>query len=187
MAMLTVLETLVPTERAVFVLREVFDVPYEEIAEALGKEPAAVRQIAHRARDHVAARRPRVSVDATEQQRVVERFVAALNTGDLQGVLAVLAPDVVLVADGNGLIGAARKPIVGAEKLATYLVNGAARVRFVGVPVSLNATSGALFDVNGELAAAVSMVVVDGLITRLYSVVNPDKLVRLDAAVTLTR
>ncbi|KQO96966.1 RNA polymerase sigma-70 factor [Leifsonia sp. Leaf264] len=187
MAMLTVLETLVPTERAVFVLREVFDVPYEEIAEALGKEPSAVRQIAHRARDHVAARRPRVSVDATEQHRVVERFVAALNTGDLQGVLAVLAPDVVLVADGNGLIGAARKPIVGAEMLATYLVNGAARVRFVGVPVSLNATSGALFDVNGELAAAVSMVVVDGLITRLYSVVNPDKLARLDAAVTLTR
>ncbi|MEL4319944.1 RNA polymerase sigma-70 factor [Leifsonia sp. YIM 134122] len=187
MAMLTVLETLVPTERAVFVLREVFDVPYEEIAEVLDKEPAAVRQIAHRARDHVAARRPRIRVDRTEQQDVVERFVLALNTGDLPGLLAVLAPDVVLVADGNGLIGAARKPIVGAEKLATYLINGAARVTFVGAVASLNGTTGALFDVNGALAAAVSMVVVDGRVTQLFSVVNPDKLERLDAAVTLAR
>ena len=101
-AMLTVLETLGPDERAVFVLREVFDVPYDEIAEAVGKSAAAVSQIAHRARGHVAARRPRMAVSRTEQQQVVERFLAALTTGDLQGLMDVLAPDVVLVADGGG-------------------------------------------------------------------------------------
>nr|MDQ3569243.1 sigma-70 family RNA polymerase sigma factor [Actinomycetota bacterium] len=99
-AMLTVLETLGPAERAVFVLREVFETPYDEIAEAVGKSPAAVRQIAHRARDHVAARRPRTPVSATEQQVAVDRFLAAVRHGDLRGLLDVLAPDVVLVADG---------------------------------------------------------------------------------------
>src|SRR6188472_3738827 len=98
-AMLTVLETLGPAERAVFVLREVFDVPYDEIADAVGKTPAAVRQIAHRAKDHVAARRPRVAVAGSEHREIVERFVAALNSGDLQGLMDVLAPDVVSVAD----------------------------------------------------------------------------------------
>src|ERR671925_672702 len=99
-AMLTVLETLGPAERAVFVLREVFDTPYDEIAEAVGKSAAAVRQIAHRAREHVAARRPRVSVSATEQQEALNRFLGAVRQGDLQGLLDVLAPDVALVADG---------------------------------------------------------------------------------------
>ena len=112
-AMLTVLETLAPAERAVFVLREVFDVPYDEIAAAVDKSPAAVRQIAHRAREHVAARRPRMQVDRAEQQQVVERFLAALRTGDLQGLLDVLAPDVVLVADGGGEVAAARRPVRG--------------------------------------------------------------------------
>ncbi len=114
-AMLTVLETLGPAERAVFVLREVFDTPYDEIAEAVGKSPAAVRQIAHRARDHVAARRPRMPVSTTEQQEAVDRFLAAVRHGDLQGLLDVLAPDVVIVADGGGLVAAARRPIEGAE------------------------------------------------------------------------
>src|SRR3712207_2946994 len=96
-AMLTVLETLSPAERAVFVLREVFETPYEEIADTVGKSPAAVRQIAHRARDHVAARRPRMPVSTAEQQEAVDRFLAATRNGDLQFLLEVLAPDVVLV------------------------------------------------------------------------------------------
>ena len=96
-ALLTVLETLGPTERAVFVLREVFDVPYDEIAAAVDKSPAAVRQVAHRAREHVAARRPRMQVGRTEQQQVVQRFLDALTGGDLQGLMDVLAPDVVVV------------------------------------------------------------------------------------------
>src|SRR5204863_5383046 len=108
MAMMLVLETLTPAERAVFVLREVFDTPYDEIAEAVGKSPAAVRQIAHRAREHVAARRPRVSVTATEQREALDRFLAAIRHGDVQGLLDVLAPDVVVVADGGGVVPAAR-------------------------------------------------------------------------------
>src|SRR5690349_4605573 len=92
MAMLTVLETLTPTERAVFVLREVFDTPYDEIAEAVGKSAAATRQIGHRARAHVAARRPRMEVSRDEQQEVVRRFLAAVTDGDLQGLLDVLTP-----------------------------------------------------------------------------------------------
>ena len=120
-AMLTVLETLAPAERAVFVLREVFDLPYAEIAAAVDKTPAAVRQIAHRAREHVAARRPRIQVDRAEQQQVVDRFLAALRTGDLQVLLDVLAPDVVLVADGGGEVAAVRRPVVGSDRVATLL------------------------------------------------------------------
>jgi hypothetical protein len=103
-AMLTVLETLGPVERAVFLLREVFDMPYDEIAEAVGESAAAVRQVTHRAREHVTARRPRMSVSRAEQEAAVERFQAALTTGDLQGLLDVFAPDVVLVADGGGVV-----------------------------------------------------------------------------------
>ena len=112
-ALLTVLETLGPTERAVFVLREVFDVPYDEIAAAVDKSPAAVRQVAHRAREHVAARRPRMQVGRTEQQQVVQRFLDALTGGDLQGLMDVLAPDVVVVSDGGGLAQASLYPIEG--------------------------------------------------------------------------
>src|SRR5262245_3276988 len=120
-AMLTVLETLGPTERAVFVLREVFDTPFDEIAEALGKTSAAVRQIAHRAREHVAARRPRMQVDRAQQQAALEKFVAAVSTGDVRGLVDVLAPDVMLIADGGGLVAAARKPIIGVEKVVAFL------------------------------------------------------------------
>ena len=110
-AMLTVLETLEATERAVFVLHQVFDMSYGEIAEAIGKSTAAVRQIAWRAREHVAARRPRVRVSQSEQQAVVERFLTALRTGQLLDLMEVMAPDVVLIADGGGLVPAARIPI----------------------------------------------------------------------------
>src|SRR6478672_2694822 len=119
--MLTVLETLTPTERAVFVLHEVFDVPYDEIAAAVDKSQAAVRQVAHRAREHVAARRPRMHVDRTEQQQVVERFVAAVTAGDVQGLMDVLAPDVVLLADGGGVAQAVRVPVVGVKKVVNLL------------------------------------------------------------------
>src|SRR3712207_4338966 len=96
-AMLTVLETLGPTERAVFVLREVFDLPYADIAAAVDKTPAAVRQIAHRAREHVLARRPRIRVDRAEHRRVGDRFLAGPPSGDPQAPLQGLSPDVVLV------------------------------------------------------------------------------------------
>src|ERR1700722_9630000 len=116
-AMLMVLETLGPAERAVFVLHEVFETPYDEIAEVVGKTPAAVRQIAHRAREHVAARRPRMQVDRAEQEVTLQKFMAAVTSGDVQGLLEVLAPDVVLIADGGGLVPAARKPLIGTERV----------------------------------------------------------------------
>lgn len=189
-AMLTVLETLMPTERAVFVLREVFDVPYDEIAEAVGKTPAAVRQIAHRAKDHVAARRPRVQVDPTEQEQVIERFLAAFNTGDLQGLMDVLAPDVVAVADGGGKVrGAARRPVVGAERLVAYILGGFAKfgVQPVATLTWVNGAPGARVEVDGKLVGVVSMTVEDGRITRIFSVANPEKLERLDAEASLSR
>jgi RNA polymerase sigma-70 factor (TIGR02957 family) len=189
MAMLTVLETLGPTERAVFVLREVFDVPFDEIAEAVDKSPAAVRQVAHRARGHVAARRPRVRVERGEQQRVVERFVDAVLTGDVQGLLDVLAPDVVAVADGGGLARASRRPVVGADRLVAYLFGGLRKTPGV-VTASvawLNGAPGVRIELDGELATVVSMTVEDGRITRLFAVANPHKLARVDAEAALSR
>jgi RNA polymerase sigma-70 factor (ECF subfamily) len=186
MAMLTVLETLGPAERAVFVLREVFDTPYEEIAEAVDKSPAAVRQIAHRAREHVAARRPRMPVDATEQEEVVGRFLAAVRHGDLQGLLDVLAPDVVAVSDGGGVVNAARRPIEGAARVADFLVGAARRVAFETTTVWLNGSPAALI-VGDGVNVAVSVAVADGRITRIYAVLNPHKLSGLDTVASLTR
>ncbi|HKP05882.1 MAG TPA: RNA polymerase sigma-70 factor [Microbacterium sp.] len=189
-AMLTVLETLGPAERAVFVLREVFDVPYDEIADAVGKTPAAVRQIAHRAKDHVAARRPRVTVGPTEHEEVVERLVVALNSGDLQGLMDVLAPDVVSVADGGGKVrGAARRPIVGADRLARYLVGGLAKVEgsLVASSTWVNGQPGVRMELDGVLVGVVSLTVVDGRITRVYSIANPEKLGHLDAEAVVAR
>jgi RNA polymerase sigma-70 factor (TIGR02957 family) len=187
MAMLTVLETLGPAERAVFVLREVFDTPYDEIAEAVGKSSAAVRQIAHRAREHVAARRPRVSVSTTEQQEAVDRFLAAVRHGDLQGLLDVLAPDVVAVADGGGVVSAARRPIEGAERVAGLLIRGLRSVEVEAAAVWLNGSPAFRLDTADGLNAAVSVTVEDGRITRIYVVANPHKLARLDEVVALTR
>jgi RNA polymerase sigma-70 factor (ECF subfamily) len=188
MAMLTVLETLGPTERAVFVLREVFETPYDEIADAVGKTPAAVRQIARRARDHVAARRPRVQVSRAEQEAVVQRFLAAVRGGDLEGLLDVLAPDVVVVADGGGLVPAARHPIEGADRVASLLC-GLVKLpwSFEVTPIWLNGSSGMRLDLNGELNTVASLLIEDGRITRIYAVRNPRKLTRLAQAAPLTR
>ena len=185
-AMLTVLETLGPAERAVFVLREVFETPYDEIAEVVGKTPAAVRQIAHRARSHVAARRPRMQVDRAQQQAVVDKLMAAISTGDVQGLVDVLAPDVVLIADGGGLVTAARKPITGVEKVMAFLARAARVPDFVATTAWLNGMPGARIDVGGA-ATAVSLVVEDGRITRIYAIRNPHKLGWLEKVAELRR
>ncbi|GAB3191271.1 RNA polymerase sigma-70 factor [Geodermatophilus arenarius] len=187
-AVLTVLETLAPTERAVLVLHEVFDVPYDEIAEAVGRSAAAVRQIAHRAREHVAARRPRTTVSRAEQQRVVDRFLAALTAGDLQGLMDVLAPDVVAVADGGGLAPAVLRPIAGRERLARALSRFADLVP--GVEITTPLVNGAValrIDPGGEFDTAITVVVEDGRISRLYAMRNPHKLGRLDEPADLRR
>jgi RNA polymerase sigma-70 factor (TIGR02957 family) len=186
-AMLTVLETLAPAERAVFVLREVFEVPYDEIAEAIGRSAAAVRQIAHRAREHVTAQRPRMAVSAAEQQEAVDRFVTAVEHGDLQGLLDLLAPDVVVVADGGGLAPAARRPIQGAGRVAGLLLRGLQSVTFEARNVWLNGSPAIQLEVGGQVDSVVSLAVEDGRITRIYAIRNPQKLERLDTAAALTR
>jgi RNA polymerase sigma-70 factor (ECF subfamily) len=187
MAMLTVLETLGPAERAVFVLREVFDTPYDEIAAAVGKSPAAVRQIAHRAREHVDARRPRMPVTPTEQQAVVERFLAAVRGGDLAELLDVLAPDVVMVSDGGGVVQAALRPISGGTRVARTLL-GLQRIEGIAIAAAgLNGAPGARIELDGHLDTVVSIVVEGGRVTRIYAVRNPHKLAGLDGGAALTR
>jgi len=185
-AMLTVLETLGPTERAVFVLHEVFETPYDEIAEVVGKTPAAVRQIAHRAREHVAARRPRMQVDRAEQEATLQKFMAAVTSGDVQGLVEVLAPDVVLVADGGGLVPAARKPITGADRVVAFLARVADLSGLVATTAWLNGMPGARFDLGGDVTA-VSLVIEDDRITRIYAMRNPNKLGWLEQVAALQR
>jgi RNA polymerase sigma-70 factor (ECF subfamily) len=187
-AMLTVLETLTPTERAVFVLREVFDLPYDEIAEALGKATPAVRQVAHRAREHVAARRPRMQVDRTEQEQVVEQFMTAVTTGDVQGLMDVLAPDVVLIADGGGVAQAVRRPVVGAERVTALLAVFPRVVTELQIDTLwLNGAPGARIDTPRFGTTVVSVAVENGRITRIYAMRNPSKLARLDEEAQLAR
>jgi RNA polymerase sigma-70 factor, ECF subfamily len=185
-AMLLVLETLNPVERAVFVLREVFDVDYDEIARAVDKTPATVRQIAHRARAHVAARRPRVAVSAAETRAALDAFRRAVETGEIQRLVDILAPDVVLLGDGGGVVQAALAPVLGLDAVMSLL----ARIS-VGV-VSLEDT-----EVNGRPAlviasgdsidAVVTTHVQDGRIAAIYIVRNPHKLSRLSEPTPLRR
>ena len=185
-AMLLVLETLPPTERAVFVLREVFDVPYAEIAEAVGKSEPAVRQVASRARAHVAERRPRSSVSTAERDAVIERFRAATETGDLQGLMDVLAPDVVLMTDGGGKVQAALNPIRGRDKVLRFLA-GVTPDALELEPVWLNGSPGIQFVVDGQRDGVGTMLVEDGVVTRLFLVRNPDKLGAVGTEVGLGR
>jgi RNA polymerase sigma-70 factor (ECF subfamily) len=189
MAMLLVLETLAPTERAVFVLRDVFDVAYDEIAEAVGKSPAAVRQIAHRARAHVAARRPRGAVSPAETRDALEAFWRAAETGDLQRLLDILAPDVVLLGDGGGVVQSVQVPVVGASKVARLLTAGLARIAAAVSlqPAHVNGDPALIIRLDGEIDTVLAVRIDDGLITGLYAVRNPEKLSRMQQETTLRR
>ncbi|RIV37822.1 RNA polymerase sigma-70 factor [Micromonospora radicis] len=189
MAMLLVLETLGPTERAVFVLREVFDLGYDEIAAAVDKSPAAVRQIAHRARSHVAARRPRDVVSPAQTRAALDAFQRAVRTGDLQGLLDVLAPDVVALSDGGGRAQAVPRPVVGADKVARLFAAG---LKLVGAevtlePVHVNGAPALLMRLGGRLDGVLAVRVEDGLVTGLYYVRNPEKLSRVGRETPVSR
>ncbi|MFD5247011.1 RNA polymerase sigma-70 factor [Amycolatopsis sp. NPDC058340] len=189
MAMLLVLETLAPTERAVFVLREVFDVPYGEIAEAVGKTPAAVHQIAYRARAHVAARRPRGAASPGETKDVLDAFHRAVRTGDLQGLLDVLSPDVVFLGDGGGVVQAVLEPVVGAALVAPLLA-ASRPVRDEAatmVTAQVNGHPALILRLGDEVDTVVALRVEDGLVTGLYAVRNPEKLSRMDEETALRR
>jgi RNA polymerase sigma-70 factor (ECF subfamily) len=189
MAMLLVLETLTPTERAVFVLREVFDLGYDEIAEAVDKSPAAVRQIAHRARAHVAARRPRGVVSPAETRAALAAFQRAAETGDLQGLLDILAPDVVFLGDGGGVVQAVQAPVVGAGRVARLLALGLGRIAATASlqPVQINGYPALILRLNGDVDAVIAVRIDDGLITGLYAVRNPEKLSRVERETAVSR
>ncbi|MGZ8802065.1 MAG: RNA polymerase sigma-70 factor [Mycobacterium sp.] len=186
MAMLVVLQTLGPDERAVLVLREVFGFSYEEIASTVGKTTAAVRQMAHRAREHVQARRKRFEpVDPKLSSELTSRFFTAAATGDLDGLMSMLAPDVVWTADSDGKVSAARRPVSGAERVARLIVG---LVRLGGPdarvePATYNSAPALVLYTGDKLEGVVSFEVVDGTITNFYAMRNPEKL----ATVTVPR
>lgn len=187
-AMLVVLETLSPDERAVFVLREVFDFPYAEIAEATGKTQAAVRQIASRAKAHVRARQPRFDVDAQRQKAVSDRFLTALLGGDMQSLMDVLAPGAVLLSDGGGKVSAARKPVVGADNIARFLL-GIAKTPVPEMRVKATLLNGmpALVVFSGTRIDVVALIQSSNdCVTGVYLVRNPDKLGAASSAAGFT-
>jgi RNA polymerase sigma-70 factor (TIGR02957 family) len=186
-AMLVVLETLSPLERAVFVLHDLFGFDYDEVARATQRSTDAVRQLASRARKHVEARRPRVP-DPPDTVEVTERFLAAAATGDVQGLLEVMAPEVVLITDGGGRIQAALRPITGSDKVARWAV----AVRPVDAPLTrrwthANGRPAVLLYVGGVLDSLAWLTVRDGLVSAIHVVRNPDKLGRLTRPVGLSR
>ncbi|MFF3573086.1 RNA polymerase sigma-70 factor [Nocardia jiangxiensis] len=189
MAMLLVLETLAPTERAVFVLREVFDMSYTEIAPAVDKSPAAVRQIAHRARAHVAARRPRGAVSAAHAREALGAFHRAVETGDLQSLLDILAPDVVFLGDGGGVKQATLRPIVGVDRVARVLSGGTGWMggHASAEPAHVNGWPALIIRLDGQVDGVVAVRIDNGLVTGLYYVRNPDKLSHLHRETALDR
>jgi RNA polymerase sigma-70 factor (TIGR02957 family) len=184
LAMLVVLETLTPLERAVFVLREVFDMSHAEIASTLDRTEVSVRQTASRARRRVAERRPRYATDRAEQRRVTEEFLAATVGGDMDRLMAVLAPGVVLISDGGGKRKAAPRPIEGAAKVARWLAGIRRTPYYDGVPVpemelrlaEINGAPGAVFYGRGKVLTVLAPEVSDGRVAVIRLVANPDKL-----------
>jgi RNA polymerase sigma-70 factor (TIGR02957 family) len=184
MAMLVVLETLSPLERAVFVLKEAFGFSYGEIADAVERSEASVRQAAHRAREHVQARRPRFHADRTRQREVTERFFAAATGGDINTLMQLLAPDVTLWTDGGGKVRQAMRPVIGADKVATWFAaigtrpyQGVAIADMTAELVELNGGLGVVFAGAGRVIATLTLDLDDtGHIAAIHNVANPDKL-----------
>lgn len=188
MAMMLVVEALSPDERAVFVLHEVFGFAHGEIADAIGKSPTAVRQIAHRARSHVQARRPHIAADETSSAVVVQRFMTAAATGDLQGLMDVLAPDVVLLNDGGGKVRAAIRPVVTADNVARLLLGLRSKLP-VGTTeaATINGRPGFLIFFDGILDTVLAFDVDGDRISAMYMIRNPDKLTSTGAEQMLRR
>ncbi|GAA0478950.1 RNA polymerase sigma24 factor [Paractinoplanes deccanensis] len=187
-ALMLVLETLSPTERAVFVLREVFAVDYDDIAAAIGRTTTAVRQIAHRARRHVDARRPRQTVSAGQTRAALKSLQSAIETGDPQSLLDVLAPGVVLVGDGGGVKHATLRPVTGADKVARMFLGGLGKVpgTLTTHPITINGNPALLVRLDGELDGVLTVRVDGSLIDGLYYVRNPGKLTHVTTETPLT-
>lgn len=188
-AMLLILETLSPDERVVFVLNEVFGYSHPEIALVVGKSDTAVRQIAHRAREHVQARRRRFRPDRQLARATVTKFLRAARTGDIDGLVAVMAPEIVALSDGGGQVSAARRPVIGPHRVAQFMA-GLAQGDMAGFDISFgsyNSMPAVLFHQDTALDSVLLIEVTDGLITALYAIRNPDKLRAAAATRALTR
>ena len=191
MAMLVLLETLGPDERAVFVLREVFGFDYDEIADAVGKSVPTVRQVAHRAREHVHARRKRFdAVDPERNARITAQFLATAASGDVEALMAMLAPDAVWTADSGGKASAARRPVVGADEGGQGHRRPDARGAEAGLRVEMvicNSAPAVLLYLDEHLEGVITVEIVDGKITNFYAMRNPDKLAALTTAREISR
>ncbi|GGZ27416.1 RNA polymerase sigma24 factor [Streptomyces poonensis] len=182
LAVLVVLESLSPLERAVFVLREAFGFPYADIAATLERSEAAVRQLAGRARKHVDERRPRYAVDPAERRDLTERFLAAAAEGDLAGLMSLLAPDARLVGDSGGLAKAPVRVLESADKVARFL-HGVAGPGLVGAEIrfmELNGGPAVVVVTGGKVDSVLQLDVVDGRVQCVYIVRNPNKLLSLE-------
>jgi RNA polymerase sigma-70 factor (ECF subfamily) len=178
-ALLTVLEQLSPAERTAFVLHDVFDLPFDDIAEVVGRTPEAVRQLASRARRHVQQERPRFAASRAEHDRAVRAFARAAAEGNLAALVAVLDPDVVWTSDGGGRAVAARTPQRGGTRVARAWAALSRRSTREPVEVTVNGRLGLVLSGIDGHRTALSFVVVDGRITRLDAIRNPEKLRRL--------
>ncbi|GGT45948.1 RNA polymerase sigma-70 factor [Streptomyces purpureus] len=190
MAMMLVLETLNPNERAVFVLHDVFGYTHGEIAASIGRTEVAVRQIAHRARQHVHARRRRFEPDSDAAREVVQSFLRAAASGEVQALMDLLAPDVVQISDGGGKVVAARRPITGRADVAHFVLGVLRTATTATTRVEHTAYNGmpaARFVNDGVLDWLVAFEIDGGRITGLYGIRNPDKLHSADAVRPLDR
>ncbi|WP_235547836.1 MULTISPECIES: RNA polymerase sigma factor SigJ [unclassified Nocardioides] len=174
-ALLVALERLTPAERTAWVLHDIFEVPFPEVAEAVGRTPEAVRQLARRARQHVAAGTPRVAVDPGTHDRVVGAFLGAAAGGDLAGLVRLLDPSVVLTSDGGGVVNAARRPVVGPDRVARFMAGVTRRPGQVEV-VDVNGRTGIAFYVDEQIHSVLSFTVDGDLITRIDIIRAPAKL-----------
>ena len=190
MAMLVVLETLSPDERAVFVLREVFGFNHDEIASAIGKSSGSVRQLAHRAREHVQARRKRFDpVDPQQSMAITAQFFATAATGELDALISMLAPDVVWTADSDGKVSAARKPVAGADRVGRLILG---LLRAAGdqgriEPAFYNGAPALVLYLGDSMEGIISVELTDGKISHFYAMRNPEKLGGINVAREISR
>jgi RNA polymerase sigma-70 factor (ECF subfamily) len=181
LAFLVLLEELQPVERAVFLLHDVFDYPYDEIAGIVDRSESACRQMASRARRRVDAPRRRFDADHAHGRELTRRFLAACGTGDLEGLLSLLSDDVIVWTDGGGKVRAAMRPVTGAQRAARFLLSVAKRVpEAVSVrEVDLNGQPGMVFEEDGRVTMAITLDIWGDRVVGVRAVSNPDKLVAL--------
>jgi RNA polymerase sigma-70 factor (ECF subfamily) len=180
MAFLVLLEELTPPERAAFLLHDVFGYPFDEVARSMGRSATGCRQLASRARHHIDERRQRFDADPRHGRELTREFLVACGSGDLDGLLGLLADDVVVWTDGGGKVRAAMRPVVGAQRSSRFLLHVAKKVRGVPQEVTLNGQPALVFVEGSRVEAALILDISGGRIVAVRTVSNPEKLARLN-------